>query len=338
VTCSWFVLSAVLGYAVRGSGTYVDPRVDLGLFLRTFTVRYPQLIQLQLGISYDYARTLWPAHPYLLFGPGLLYVTVLLVGAAVYIRRSKLVRFFALSCLAALVPQAAVGAFDRLLPLSSFAAHGLVLAVGVEMLTAVGRRATALSRTLLALIAVGAIWFQGFVALAMPRASDTYGAWYESSIVRAAASLPTRHLRSHIVALNFPDFLRSSLIDLYRRERFPPGPRSLDFVMISPGRIDFARPSRDELELDAGDNALIDPSTELVRRPSDHFRVGQHFSLADLDLEVIRITSDGRPARVRLRGQNLGAGGWLWGQWSAEQQRFVRFLLPLEGSSGTLVP
>jgi hypothetical protein len=337
ITTGWIVLSAALGYEVRGSGSYVDPRVDLLSFLRILASRFPQLVQLQLGISYDYSRTLAPTRPGLLFGPAVVYVAVLLVSACIYGKSSRLVRFFALSWLGALVPQCAVGSFDRLLPLSSFAAHGLVVAVLTEVVASVRVRPNAFYRSTLTLLVLGAVWFGGPIALAIPRADAAYGEWYESSIMRATASLPTRHLGSRIIALNFPDFLRSALIDLYRRERFPPGPRRLDFVMISPGRVSFTRLSRDELELDAGAYVLIDPSTELVRRASDRFHVGQQFSLSGIDLEVKQITSDGRPSRLVIRGQNLDANGVLWVQWSAQQQRFVRFVLPPPGSTGELI-
>src|SRR5262249_4373003 len=143
VTCCWFILSAALGYKVQGSGTYVDPRVNLGLFLRAVAARLPRLLEHQLGMPFEYARALAPERTNLVYGIGLVYIALVAMAAIIYAPRSRLVRFFALSYLGALVPQCATDTFERLLPLSAFAANGLLIVVGVEMLEGTRRRANA---------------------------------------------------------------------------------------------------------------------------------------------------------------------------------------------------
>jgi hypothetical protein len=71
--------------------------------------------------------------------------------------------------------------------------------------------------------------------------------------------------------------------------------------------------------------------------PAIDMQVGQQFSLQGLEIEVIRTTSDGRPARVRLHESGLSTSGVLWVKWSAAVQSFVPFGLPPVGATGELV-
>src|SRR6185312_1054788 len=91
----------------------------------------------------------------------------------------------------------------------------------------------------------------------------------DQSVSVAASSLPAgRDIEDqHLVVLSFPDYLRSVFIDVYRRELNAPGPRYMDVLGVTPGRVQLTRRKPDEFELLPEGGYLMEPSTMLVRTP-----------------------------------------------------------------------
>jgi len=333
VTALWLAASAALGYGVRGSAVYVDPRHDVGLFLLAVARRLPELMQLQFAIPPEFGATLAPGLGTLAMLASRVYAIAIALCLIVYARRSAPMRFFAFASVAALLPQCAAGTFARLLLLSGFAAHGLMAAIFVEVLASARRGVSA--KIAFASLALTMFVIHAVVAVQVPSHAMAFSRVADESVRRAAASLPAGAAlqSSTIVALNFPDYLRSVFIDLYRSELFGPGPQRMDFIEVGVAPVLVTRPTADALQLEAAGGFLLDATSLLVRRPSDTFRIGQRFALDKLSVEVVGVTSDGRPARIRVRSDVLDDPQRKWLEWSSAESRFKRFALPAVGGS-----
>lgn len=325
VSAAWMILSASLGYGVRGSAVYVDPRHDPVLFAHALVTRLPELLELQFTLPPELAHGFSRIASFA-------YAALLALAVLMCMRRVPVLRFFALSSALALLPQCAAGSFARLLLLSGFAAHGLIAVTLTELF----RR----SRALCAMLAAGTLAIHGAASLVLPEHARAFALGIHASVLRAAASLPTGQGErdSSIAVLAFPDYVRSVFIDTYRQEVFGPGPERMDVLGVSPTAVRVWRPAEDTLELEAFGGFLLDPTCALVRRPSDRLQVGQQFRLGPSSLEVLSVTPDGRPLRVRVRRQPLQAPNVHWVRWRSREQRFERFEPPAVGVSTWLDP
>jgi hypothetical protein len=248
------------------------------------------------------------------------------------------VRFFGTALLLGLLPQCSAGSFARLLLLSSFAAHGLAASVleNVVHWCRTERRSAWLAAPLAAAI----LGIHGVAAIAAPPRALAFSRAVQDSVRRGAESLPSgAELRaSTIFVLHYPDYLRSVFVGLYRRELFSPGPDRMHVLGTTHPPITVARSARDTLELEPDFGYLIDPSSLLIRRRAERFAVGQRFDLGEATVEVLRVTVDGRPQRIRVQSPRLEDGSLLWVQWNEPAQRFERFVLPPPGDSVRILP
>jgi hypothetical protein len=338
VSIAWLGSSSALGYGVRGSGIYIDPRADPWLFLRTGVHRFPELLELQLAFPRELASSLPEALRRAATTGAYVYLGALLGLAVWAARRSPAVRFFGSALLLGLVPQCSAGSFARLLLLSSFAAHGLVASVLEAFVTWCRERPRV--RWLWLPLAAAIAIVHGVSAIAAPPGALAFSRSVEESVLRAARSLPTgAALRaSTIMVLHYPDYLRSVFVGLYRRELFPPGPERMHVLGTTHPPILIARTARDAIELEPDLGYLIDPSSLLIRRPEDRFSVGDHFELGEASVEVLGLTPDGRPKRIRVRSPQLDDDSLLWVQWNEPMQRFDRFTLPAVGDFVRVLP
>jgi hypothetical protein len=130
ITAGWFVASKALGYGVSGSGVYLDPLGDLGLFLRVLPERFAILLFAQLGGPWSEG---WNAYPAMV--PGLEHVVlaaaIVAIGffgwlVAPVLRRSRSMRFWVAGTLFAIVPSCAAFPADRMLSWASIGGMGML--------------------------------------------------------------------------------------------------------------------------------------------------------------------------------------------------------------------
>jgi hypothetical protein len=337
VSLGWLSLSAWLGYGVRGSGIYIDPRQDPLLFVQSVGQRLPALFELQSSLPREFGALLpdWAREP-----AGVLshaYLLCVVAGTVWLTRREATVRFFAVAWLLALLPQCAAGSFSRLLLLSGFAAHGLLALLLSRVVHGFAQSSHA--RQLVAVTLMAATLFvHGIVAVWLPGPGLAFSRAIHASVVRAAASLPTgKALQgSSIMVLDFPDYLRSVFVGLYRTELFGPGPYRMHVLGVGSSPVRVSRPSLDAIDLQPVGGYLLEPTTLLVRRPSQRFVAGQRFRLQEASIEVLEVVEDGRPARIRVQSGALTRSSLLWMTWNAAAQRFASVSLPAVGESAWL--
>jgi hypothetical protein len=331
VSIGWLALSAALGYGVRGSDVYVDPRLDPLAFAEAALERWPHLLETQLVAPPVYFATFGPSAP-LLAVLARAYLVLWLAVALWAASRSRAVAFFALATGLSLVPQCALDSPGRLLMLSTFAAHGLTAGALGVVARALQGRARAL---VLAPLGCAIAFIHGWVALELPQRGLLYASALHQSVVRAAESLPSGAARrsATIMVLNYSDYLTSAFVSLYRRELFAPGPERMHVLSMTRAPLRLTRGQGEALQLEATAGSLLEPSSSYVRRAADRMAPGDRFELGEARVEVTSVGDDGAPTALAIRPSASSQRALLWVSWDEARQRFESIVLPEPGQS-----
>ncbi|HKP62278.1 MAG TPA: hypothetical protein VJV78_36345 [Polyangiales bacterium] len=331
ISCAFYWLSASYGYGVHGSGVYIDPRADPLRFALVAFERLPDIVRLQFGLS---NLALGGVPPSLV--PSAITLTQLFVAVALVIGlrpswRSGTTRYFALSAVLTLLPHCSIGALERLMYLSGFAAHGLIalaLAGCIQQLRAAeGGRKIAYG-----LPAAGLLVIHGVVVIFTPAHALAFARNVHQRVEFAARSLPHgAELRDRtIMVLNYPDYLTSVFVSVYRHEFALPGPRAMYLAGTSSGPVRIRREAPNVLELQPLGGYFHDPSMNLVRPPDEPFHERQLLPLGAAIVRIDKLTTDARPDQISLLAR-LDDPSWLWVAYDIRLGRFVPIKLPKIG-------
>lgn len=332
VSTGWLVLSSAGGFGVRGSGAYLDPRVEPVLFLQELPNRLPRLLLAQFGVTEEVGALL----PHGLLIAVQVFVGLLLAAAfALYTRpdqRERVVAFFAIGCVASLLPICAVGAIGRLLFISGFGAHALIGGVLAGLIgwlepQRVRSFARATGSAFLAVVAALAV----FGAQAAPRWWLDVHRYFQAT----ALTLPRgKELEQTVIVLvNTRDYLATPFIMLYRRLYATPGPIFMHVLGVSLDRVRVFRPDNFSLVLTPEHGYLDDATSILVRSRHEPFALGEVINLFGARVHVEALTPDKRPARIRFETRGLEDWRIRWVVWDDAQRKFVEFELPAVGQS-----
>jgi hypothetical protein len=334
VSACWLGMTSALGYGIRGSGAYLDPRAHPLAFVEQLGVRLPPLLLAQFGIAQELEAALSPG---LLTAVHVLTVLVLSVGGLLAIRNFRerpTLRFLLVGCLGSLIPICAVGPIGRLLFLSGFGAQALIAELLVACTWPAARvRAAGTVRALSALLAA----MLACVSLTGARAAPQWWKKAHQFFYRAAESLPRGPAltKSVIMMVNTPDYLSASFIAVYRRLFAAPGPPIMHVLGVSQHAVRMSRADKFTIDLQPSGGYLGDVSSILVRPREERFEPGQAFGLFAALVRIEETTPDGRPARIRISTFDIDDPRFLWVVWNASERRYVRVLLP--GVGQTLV-
>jgi hypothetical protein len=237
-----------------------------------------------------------PAQTLGVAGFGVLFLTLLFFLSRPILREEATARFFACGMLLSVVPITAGFPHDRLLFFVGIGAMGLLAMLLVRLFD---RSMT--SRT-------GRLF--GWVLLAVHVAIAAPFQWIMNAAVAAQEPIyadPPRSLpadpeleRQRLVVVNQPSAFYGQYVLAVRAFDGKPAPRSI--LMLAPGTTSLAleRPSRDTLIIEAGEGWLGSPFDNVYRTPAKPFAEGYQVRLPDVRIEVIEITPDGRPKKVRF--------------------------------------
>jgi hypothetical protein len=138
-----------------------------------------------------------------------------------------------------------------------------------------------------------------------------------------------------LIVLNTPD----SEVALFVAgvARALPSPRYLYVLGSSRDPVELSRPSHTVLVLEPEGGYLRDANSQFLRHPDQRFTPGQSIAVVGWRIVVEQVTSDGRPARVRVEAPNIDDPGFAWLTWRESSQHFERVQLPAVGRSLWLV-
>jgi hypothetical protein len=132
------------------------------------------------------------------------------------------------------------------------------------------------------------------------------------------------------MVLNYPDYLTSVFLGVYRRQFAWPGPHVMHVLCTSPTPVRITRSAPDQLELQPIGGYFLDPSMWVVRQPGERFNAGETVQLSDAQVKVVDTTPDGRPAKIAIRAR-LDDPRLLWIAWNFKERRFVQIDIPPVG-------
>ena len=301
----WRLWYQHLGYGAWGSGFYVDPVREPGLFAAAALDRAPVLLLGQLGLP---PSDLWMqvpvgARPVLWFG----FVACLtLMGGVVVplLRREALARFWALGLLLTILPICATFPSDRLLFFSGLGAMGLV----AQFLGTLADRPlwlpTARAWRIPAFV-LGMAWIgiHGILApLLLPPRSLTM-ALVGRIVERMSESAPIAPdvVHQSLIIVNTPDQFFTELLPTLRAFRGDPVPNHTWCLTASPSPVEVTRLDAHTLVVRPEGGYMAGPMDSLFRGRSHPMAVGRPVPLSRMTIQVTAVTQDGRPAEATFR-------------------------------------
>lgn len=296
----WRIAVRQLGFGVRGSGYYVDPGEEPLRFLATFPVRFVELTIGQLALP---ASDLW-----IVWGSLALPLQVLLfcVGVAVLgwlgaimfplIRGSRPAQFFALGAILAIVPATATVPTDRNLLLAGVGGFGLIaLVIGNLVAPEGGRSLRWLRKAYLGIHLV-------LAPLLLPGMSMAMG--FVDRFARGSMSAFEKdpaQLGQTVILMNMPNLIFAAFYWATPSDASDPVPARVRALGMSDGAIDVRREDERTIILTHHYGLIRDPTTLIVRDPSERFREGHVFDIPGVAVGVLGVDEQGRPAVLRCR-------------------------------------
>jgi hypothetical protein len=285
----WAIARKLGGYGTSGLYTYVDPAQEPLSFLSSLPARVALLIAGQ-GV-----RLVSDFYEMLPLDIQPLYVLLALGGCALMLwfaspqlRERRALRFFAAGALLSAVPMGSTQPSDRLLtligvgvlPVLAGAIHGGFLSVSRL------RRKLAAGFCVLHLL---------LAPLFLP-VSSLGAAAMTSVILGAESSLPDdpRLRERSVIALVVPDSTFMSYIQVIRSVKDKPRPRHLYWLASTEADVKVERRAAHVLRLSPA-RGFYDHRSE-ARSPLHPFARGDRVELSEMTIEIVELTSDGRPA------------------------------------------
>lgn len=334
VTVLWMALSAALGFGVRGSGIYVDPRSHPIDFVVVTLERLPETLRAQFTIPLEIERTFQPGAQQVSAVVTYALLGLIALAAIPLLRRSATARFFALGVVGSALPVCAGGAEPRLLFLIGFGGHGFIAElIGACLLAWPGL--PPLRRALAAVVVAASLFLHGPVAAITAPLTPAIWVTIHRQLRQVAASLPTGpgYEQHALMILNTNYLLAQMFVALYRTTSSTQGAALTHLLSASLTPVHLTRVDLNAITLEPEGGFLVEPTSKLVRRPNEPFKVGEVIPLFGPRITVQAVTGDGRPQRIRIDVFDLEDPHWIWMAWSDQQQRYVRVTLPPVGQS-----
>ena len=291
-----------LGLGSFGSSAYHDPLQEPGAFLGMLSYNLPLLLSAELFLPLaDIA--FWGD----VRGRAVIWVwSVLSLGALLWLfrpllERERTARFWALGMLLSAVPVSASLPGERLLLAPGFGAAPLLARALLE-LGALAAERPMLPRARRVLVDALVLMHVVLAPIMLPSRASAFAPVGKLSARLDAAVPRTAAVREQtVVVLNAPFNILLSYQQIARAVRHVPRPAHLYWLSSASSETEVTR---------AGPNVLqVTQLQGFLRRPEEtHYRgdvhdlpVGTRLSRAGMQIEVVAVTGDGRPATVQFR-------------------------------------
>ncbi|HEX7480121.1 MAG TPA: hypothetical protein VF331_20145 [Polyangiales bacterium] len=337
ITLIWRAAYNRAGYGATGSGLYIDPGREPMHFFLELLQRGPVLLQGLFSIPpAELHPVLGPSGALLLLLAAWLTVAALVVALVPLLVRDRLARAWTAGMLFALIPASSTYPHNRQLLFASIG--GMALIAQLWQLHALQLRGTQMSRALQwsgKISAFGLLVHLLLSPLGLPVSSC--GIAVSTPLSRAPDTIGDEIAGSDAIFMTAPDYFAVKLVQLSRRVQKQSLPRHWRALSFGEQAVTVRRTDERTLELDYDGGILQTPFTELYRDRRLPMRVGERIELEGLSIEVLQLTSDGRPSSARFRfTQPLDAPSFRFYAWI--DGRFVPFTPPPVGQRRVLPP
>lgn len=290
IVIGWRVLYVQAGFGSAGTAIYHDPSSDLPDFVSAVATHLPTLFGARwLPIPVELWAFAGPAGHAAFVAIGLLVALAVGLIFRRLLQTSDRARFWALGLVLALVPFTATMPMDRLV---LFAGVGFAGLVGLLADSTPARPSARRARAALLVLALplAAVFALGRGAMLGPSAAANTG---------GAAQAPNdAAVPDQTFVYVAGTFHRTHYTTLMRLADGAPAPRrSVVLTSMFDGAA-VTRVDGDTLEVQPDRGFMAIDLDRIHRRVEAPFAVGDRVRLPDLEVEVLAITADGRPARA----------------------------------------
>lgn len=319
IVVAWRACYVLGGFGAAHSGFYFDVGADPLGFVGRSLIHGAILVWSQVFVSAGEGLGMLPG----LYLPGALVAAVMLAAVAWLLRgelrRSPLLRFWAVGTLLCALPLGSTLPTDRQLLLIGFGVFGFAAQLWAETREAEARRAPVrwLGRGWLVLHAV-------LSPLLLPLRSVGPAQIHAVAVDATAAYVPTPP-PPRVIVLRVP----SELVMLYGRAEWQlrgrEFPDALLYLYAGLDALTVVRRDARTLELRPERGWLFAPLDRLFRGEDAGFAVGASAGEGPMRVEIVEVTDEGRPLVVRVRfDRSLEDPSMAWFSWEASGiERFV---------------
>jgi hypothetical protein len=321
----WWLAYKALGFGGFGT-SYIEPLQEPARFIQALLTRAPILFLGQwLYPPAEVYSLLTPPASFIVWGVACLVIIVIAVYLWPLLRRSSsLTRFFALGMGLSLIPAAAALPANRLLFFTGLGAMGLLAL----------QFSASQSRSKLTRLFVGLHAIIGPLLLPLTAFSPMLIGNIEPSINNLPAS--SGFADQSAIFANAPSHFFIAYLPDIRALSHQPIPARLRVLAPSLVSTTYTRPDSQTLIVHPADGYLTGFDT-VYRDPTYSFQVNQYVQLSDMQVTILELTSDGRPATVAFQfNQPLEDPSLIWFKWNGTG--YQPFTPPPVGHSLTLQP
>ena len=328
VTVAWIAFYTSQGYGMRGSETYISPQNPLE-FIAVLPQRWLNILRDQFIAPSTWLFEWVPNHAQQLDVLTLVLGGVMVVAAAVYLRKNRVARFYLVGALLSAVPLCAASpAPPRLLFLTGIGGCGFLAKVIAQLYQDLRRKQLLRLNKVglsVALTIVLVLHVPLALALSYPAALRPQQMHHETKAIAAGLPWGTALAGKTLVVLNTPNYFAST-VSRWLLE--PPGPLALHTLCSATDEVSVYRSSENEFEIAPKGGFLRDPWSKGVRVSSERFALGYRVAVGPFWVEVIAIDSDGLPTRIRVEGQHLDEDSFVYCYWERASNRCRVTALP----------
>jgi hypothetical protein len=332
VTVGWRAMYNALGRGARGSDLYIDPARESLRFLAAMLERGPSLLLGQWGMppaeTYTYSE---PPVSHALIAFAWLFLLTFALAVWPLLKRDRIARFWAMGMVLALVPMCSGEPNNRMLFTAGIGASGLLAqwwAGYVPTLTAAARPTLGkFSRVFGEFM----LWSH-LVASPLLIPANAISLALFGSINRAFDDVGPEAAGSEAVFVTTPDYFATRLMRMTKEVEGKPTPSRWRALTFGPEQVTVKRTSDRSIELDIAGGAMHEPAVtkqalDLYRSSASPMVKGQQVDLEGMHVEVLEVTSDGRPQRVRFDfSESLDSDRYRVYQWA--DNHFRKLQLP----------
>lgn len=336
IVIAWRAAWLAGGYGSRGMGLYTDPLAHPLEFLSVAIERAPLMLLGQFAIPPPDFSIFVDATTWRIWW---ITAVVVLIGLAIalapLLRRLPAARFFALGSVIALIPACATYTSDRNLLIVGFGVMGLIACAVASAMSRPGSADGNLPRP------------RGGLFIAVPLLIVHAALGPLGLLLRSAAPLGPSHVARQlelplfdgpqvnaqtIAVVSAPSVFHLAYVAVRAGLDGRPAPAHLRALAPSLAEVTITRSDERTLEVHPRNGYLSSPIDTLFRSPRDRFQPGERIELTGVEITVIDVTPDGRPAAARFHFKvPLEDPSLIWLQW--RDGTFVPFSPPPVGST-----
>lgn len=340
---AWGITSRSLGYGVHGSGVYVDPLGEPLRFVGALLERAPVLWLGQLAAPWSEVWNVLPLYaPWLM--PIVMVSALVVIGVWTFVlvpvwRRDASARVFAVGAVLATIPAAAAFPADRLLTWIGIGASALIAQFLADAWSTTATSTPSLRSFTIRAVAFSAVALHLVLApLLLPgRAVGARSTRNSLDLADNSISQSADVRDKTVVVINPPSDAHLGYLPYRRAVDHVPRPARIRWLATGVSEVTIERIDDRTLRVEQAGGFLQAMSERLLRAPSDPMAVGQRVTLDDFEVEILRVTADGRPLTVLVHfGRPLEDPRYQWLMW--KDAGLVPFPIPPIGGRVVVPP